>query len=417
MHAEQLAYQLVQGLVRRFGPDPFWVRVVQEQALLVHHPDDIRLVLGGSPDPFASDPDAKRKGMAAFQPDALTISRGDLWQNRRMFAESRAGHRQRHCIGWPDASSAWSARRRTRSSRAARCAGRTSTRVPAAHPAGRVRRRCGRRRVDLRRAGRADVRGQPDAGQAGRRLRRRSCTGCRPTWMRPSRAACATWSPTRRPTNTPRSPASWCTGCSRWGTRCRRTCSARWRCWRRIRCNSPRCAPNWPAPTSTQPGRASRRWTTSPAACRTPCGCGRRPSCSAGSTTRDVRFPTGAVLPAGTQVLIYNLFNHRNRDRIPYADRFAPEEWVDAATRRADWSFNFFSHGPQGCPGAGLAMFLGQAVLARLLGTLDAAAVAARACDPASRCRTAWTSSASRSASTPASRSIGAPRRADQSRE
>jgi cytochrome P450 len=85
-------------------------------------------------------------------------------------------------------------------------------------------------------------------------------------------------------------------------------------------------------------------------------------------TTRDVRFPTGAVLPAGTQVLIYNLFNHRNRDRVPFADRFAPEEWVtgDAAT---DWSFNFFSNGPQGCPGAGLAIFLGQVLLSNLLQT------------------------------------------------
>ena len=45
-------------------------------------------MLGGSPDPFASDPDTKRKGMSAFQPDALTISRGDEWRNRRAFAES-----------------------------------------------------------------------------------------------------------------------------------------------------------------------------------------------------------------------------------------------------------------------------------------------------------------------------------------
>ena len=74
--------------MRRLGPDPFWVRVVKDQTLLVHHPDDIRLVLGGSPEPFAADPEAKRKGMAAFQPDALTISRGDLWRNRRRFAEA-----------------------------------------------------------------------------------------------------------------------------------------------------------------------------------------------------------------------------------------------------------------------------------------------------------------------------------------
>jgi len=32
--------------------------------------------------------DAKRKGMSAFQPTALTLSRGDLWADRRSFAEA-----------------------------------------------------------------------------------------------------------------------------------------------------------------------------------------------------------------------------------------------------------------------------------------------------------------------------------------
>jgi cytochrome P450 len=83
-------------------------------------------------------------------------------------------------------------------------------------------------------------------------------------------------------------------------------------------------------------------------------------------TSRDVEFPNGAVLPEGRQVLIYNVFNHRNRQRIQYADRFSPGEWVsgDAGT---DWSYNFFSHGPQVCPGADLSIFLGQAVLAHLI--------------------------------------------------
>ena len=87
-------------------------------------------------------------------------------------------------------------------------------------------------------------------------------------------------------------------------------------------------------------------------------------------TDSDVRFGNGELVKAGTQVLIHNLFNHRNRDRIAYADRFAPEEWVggDAAE---DWSFNFFSHGPQGCPGAGLSVFLGQQFLGRLLEVAD----------------------------------------------
>jgi cytochrome P450 len=83
-------------------------------------------------------------------------------------------------------------------------------------------------------------------------------------------------------------------------------------------------------------------------------------------TTREVEFPNGAVLPEGQQVLIYNVFNHRNKAEVPYADRFSPGEWV-SGTAADDWSFNFMSHGPQVCPGYGLSVFLGQAVMANLI--------------------------------------------------
>jgi len=83
-------------------------------------------------------------------------------------------------------------------------------------------------------------------------------------------------------------------------------------------------------------------------------------------TTRDVEFPNGSVLPEGTQVVIYNVFNHRNRKLIPYADRFSPGEWV-TGTASEDWSFNFMSHGPQVCPGYGMSVFLGQAVMANMI--------------------------------------------------
>jgi cytochrome P450 len=74
----------------------------------------------------------------------------------------------------------------------------------------------------------------------------------------------------------------------------------------------------------------------------------------------------GERVPAGTQLVISNVFNHRDRERHDYADRFAPEEWTEGDAAE-DWSFNHFSHGPQGCPGAGLALFIGKAVLASLL--------------------------------------------------
>src|ERR1700741_3129447 len=85
--ADTQAVRFYEGLVRD-KTEPFYIRVGTDKSLLVHLPEDIRAVLEGSPDPFASDPDAKRKGMKHFQPDALTISRGSLWENRRRFAEA-----------------------------------------------------------------------------------------------------------------------------------------------------------------------------------------------------------------------------------------------------------------------------------------------------------------------------------------
>ncbi len=74
----------------------------------------------------------------------------------------------------------------------------------------------------------------------------------------------------------------------------------------------------------------------------------------------------GVAVPAGAQVLIPNLFLHRDRERHDYADRFAPERWVDG-TAAGDWSFNHFSRGPQGCPGAAIALAIGKSALATVL--------------------------------------------------
>ena len=61
----------------------------------------------------------------------------------------------------------------------------------------------------------------------------------------------------------------------------------------------------------------------------------------------------GVDVPAGTQVLIPNTYLHRDRERLDYADRFAPERWISGEAAE-EWSFNHFSRGPQGCPGAGV---------------------------------------------------------------
>ena len=75
----------------------------------------------------------------------------------------------------------------------------------------------------------------------------------------------------------------------------------------------------------------------------------------------------GERLDEGTQVVIPNLFNHRDREQVPDADRFRPERWQSGR----DYRYNHLSNGSQDCPGGPLVHFLGKAVLARMLAGYD----------------------------------------------
>jgi cytochrome P450 len=365
-HADQLGYQLVEGMVRRLGPDPIALKVGKDDALLVHSPGDIQFVLDGSPSPFAADPDAKRKGMSAFQPDALTISRGDLWQDRRRFAEAvldtgaplhRLAPRMtevaldeaRGLVGagtlrWPQINAAFQrlTRRVVLGESAADDTAITeqlaelmsaANRMPG-KPAAGYDRFIARVQDYVDRAEPGSLCGlvaeapqdeaTKPAGQivhwlfamgdtlAANVFRALALLATHPEQLREVRAQLA-----GADLAEPKAVAAqeYLAGCI----------LEAMRLW----------------PTTALFGRVA---------------------------IQDVTFPSGAVLPAGRQVFIYNLFNHRNRDRIPFADRFAPGEWVSGDAGK-DWSFNFFSHGPQGCPGAGMALFLGQAVTGHVVST------------------------------------------------
>ena len=82
------AVGLLEGMSRSYAGGPVWVKLARDDALLLLEPEDVARALAESPDPFASDPEAKRKGMVHFQPDALTISRGEDWRSRRRFTEA-----------------------------------------------------------------------------------------------------------------------------------------------------------------------------------------------------------------------------------------------------------------------------------------------------------------------------------------
>ena len=74
---------------------------------------------------------------------------------------------------------------------------------------------------------------------------------------------------------------------------------------------------------------------------------------------------SGETLPVGTKVLIPVVAHHR-ASRLPHANRFAPDLWLDGSAD-ADWQMNVFSRGGAQCAGRNLALMLGTATLAELL--------------------------------------------------
>ncbi|MDQ3935228.1 MAG: cytochrome P450 [Actinomycetota bacterium] len=100
-------------------------------------------------------------------------------------------------------------------------------------------------------------------------------------------------------------------------------------------------------------GEAMRLWPTTPLLAR--------------ETTRSATL-AGEELDEGTQVMILNTFNHRDTDEVPDANRFRPERWAEGGR---DYRFNHLSNGSQDCPGGPLVYLLGTAALAHTLARWD----------------------------------------------
>ena len=349
------ALGFLRGLSRRHAPGPVWVRVVRDRALLVLSRDDVRRVLDGSPDPFASDPETKRKGMTAFQPDALTISRGGAWQNRRRFTEAvlDSGRPHRHAdrfvavareeaeplldadeIGWDDWQRTFRriARRVILGDSAREDDALTDLLGELMSEANRMPGEPSKRLPELIER----IRGYVDAAEDG------SLAGL-------FEAA-------------PADPATRVEGqVQHWLFATHDTLAINsFRCLALL-ATHPRQRAAGQAELRDSPDggpyleaclhEAMRLWPTTPMLAR--------------ETVRDVDWD-GERVPAGTQVLIVNTLLHRDPERHDFADRFAPEAWTDGDAA-GDWSFNHLSHGPQGCPGSALALLLGRTLIARLL--------------------------------------------------
>ncbi|KAA1419281.1 cytochrome P450 [Nocardioides humilatus] len=362
---DHLAYRLVEGLEKKYGPDPFWVRVGGDEALLVTHPDDLKVVLGGSPSPFASDPDAKRKGMAAFQPDALTISRGDLWADRRAFAEAvlETGNPTHTLARGFAVQSVAAADGLMSLGRAATFddvnkAFQRLTRIVVFGAEAADDASLTEQLGDLMSAGNK-MPGKPADGYADFHARIKEYVD------NPDPAALTgliAGAPQSAGTDVPGQLIHWLFAMGdTLPANLMRALAVLATHSKVLGVARSEVAGKDLTDVETVAGstylagcilEAMRLWPTTALFGRV--------------QAEEVRWANGQKTPAGTQVLIHNLFNHRNRARVPYADRFSPEEWV-SGDASDDWRFNFFSHGPQGCPGAGLSIFLGQAFLGRLI--------------------------------------------------
>lgn len=99
-----------------------------------------------------------------------------------------------------------------------------------------------------------------------------------------------------------------------------------------------------------------RLWPTTPAILR--------------QTTRDTDW-SGDTMPAGTGVLVFTPFFHRDDRRMACANRFAPELWLkDDKVRDAqdrDWPLIPFSSGPVTCPARNLVLMLTSVMLGALI--------------------------------------------------
>ena len=373
LNTDGQAVGVIGGIRRGHGPGPVWVRAGTDRMLLLFEAGDVRRVLEGSPTPFAPDPEAKRKGMGHFQPDALTISRGEEWRKRRRFAEAvldtgepvhrdadRFAEVAAEEIGellavvegthegelewdpWSDA--AWRITRRIVFGDAARD---------------------DHELTDLLAEMMASANGMPGetSDKLGGFLERVGAYIDR--GEEGSLVGRFGEAPVDDEVKPDRQVTHWlfAMGDTLAANAFRALAAVASHPW-------PRAEVEAEVAAAAKDGAlrsggavagldylgaclqdAMRLWPTTPFLSR--------------ETLEETEWG-GEKVPAGTQILISNTFNHRDAERHEFADRFAPEAWTDGHAER-DWSFNHLSHGPQGCPGAGLAIFVGKAMLANLL--------------------------------------------------
>lgn len=377
LKVDSLAVRRVTRLRKKHG-DYVYLRVMTSKTLLVLDVEGIRHVLDNSPAVYA-DPDAKRKGMSHFQPNALTISRGGEWADRRRFNVSvldparDAGEPARQFLAV--------IRREVEAARESNGAqlswadfaelfDRITLQIVFGDEAlgddallGRLRRmmREANRVFGLVKSRHFDAFYDAVNGHLGRASRH-------------SLASLSRETPSTPVTKVPNQIPHWLFAMSETlaanVVRAVALIASHPRAEARVREELAACVELTPEGVEglryveACVQEAMRLWPTTPLLMRK-------------SLRQDVI--RGLVIPGGTQVLIHNTFNHRDQETHAFADRFTPELWLDGATDK--YFFNHLSNGAQVCAGKGLALFIAKAVIAGLLAE-DSYVLSAPGLDP-----------------------------------
>jgi cytochrome P450 len=364
VHPDPLAVNFVRRLRQKYKSNYFYIYFLKTKSLVVLDLDGITRVLDHSPTPYAADPDLKRKGMSHFQPNALTISRGEEWKDRRQFNEAVLASRERlHPLADQFLRAIDQATERLTANAGQYLVWdhfdhlfkRVTLEIIFGHEARDDVALAERLTAMMRESNRVFLLGKSkefdlfykrirhylesaETGSLAAMCKRAPSTTQTkvenqiPHWMFAMMETLAT--------NTMRALAL-IVSHSGVESRVRQEIQ-----------NNGAQTPEAVDRLNLLEGcvqEAMRLWPTTPMLMR--------------HTLRDDVLG-GNTIPSGTQVVILNGFNHRDWETNPDAGTFRPEFWLD---KRSDYRFNHLSNGTQACVGKNLALFIAKAVIATLL--------------------------------------------------
>lgn len=357
--------RVVKNLTRmraKYGPQVY-VQIGGNKTLLLLDHSGAEHVLKNSPEIYGSDPDAKRRGMSHFQPDSLTISTGDKWRDRRRFNEAvlhgalnGGGHSakilevvrrearalaEKSALAWADFADAFD---------------RITLQVIFGDRAASDSALLERLRKMMREANRvAGLRKSKHFdeyyAEVGGYLKN----------PRPhSLASLCTATPSTQETSVHTQMTHWTFAMSETlaanTARALALVLAHTKAEQRVREELAHADITTPEGVNSLKylgacvQEAMRLWPTTPMLLR---------------RALEEDYIGGAHVERGTQVLINNTFNHRDAETHPFADKLAPELWLEGVEH--EYAFNHLSNGPQECAGRGLALFIAKAFAASLL--------------------------------------------------